>query len=94
MIEGLTFGAFLGDKACDSDKLRAGLCERGATAVIPPRRNRTEPIEYDHEMYKWRHLVENFFAAIKEFRRIATRYDKTDVSFKAMVYLVSGVVCS
>jgi transposase len=72
----------------------AGLCERGATAVIPPRRNRTEPIEYDHEMYKWRHLVENFFAAIKEFRRIATRYDKTDVSFKAMVYLVSGVVCS
>ena len=38
--------------------------------------------------------VENFFAAIKEFRRIATRYDKTDVSFKAMVYLVSGAVCS
>jgi len=94
LIEGLTFGAFLGDKAFDSDKLRAGLCERGATAVIPPRRNRTEPIEYDHEMYKWRHLAENFFAAIKEFRRIATRYDKTDVSFKAMVYLVSGVVGS
>ena len=94
MIEGLRFGAFLGDKAFDSDELRAGLCERGAIAVIPARRNRTEPIEYDHEMYKWRHLVENFFAAIKEFRRIATRYDKTDVSFKAMVYLVSGVVCS
>jgi len=45
-------------------------------------------------MYKWRHLVENFFAAIKEFRRIATRYEKTSSSFKAMVYLVSGLVCS
>ena len=94
MIEGLTFGAFLGDKAFDSDKLRAELHERGAAAVIPPKRNRKEPIDYDHVMYKWRHLVENFFAAIKEFRRIATRYDKTDSSFTAMIYLVSGVVGS
>jgi transposase len=94
LIKGLRFGAFLGDKAFDGDKLRAELHERGATAVIPPKRNRKEPIEYDREMYKWRHLVENFFAAIKEFRRIATRYDKTDSSFKAMVYLVSGLVGS
>jgi hypothetical protein len=43
-------------------------------------------------MYKWRHLVENFFTAIKEFRRIATHYDKADVSFKAMGYLISGVL--
>jgi transposase len=94
LIERLTFGSFLGDKAFDSDKLRAELRERGAAAVIPPKRNGKEPIEYDREMYKWRHLLENFFAAIKEFRRIATRYEKTDSSFKAMVYLVSGVVCS
>lgn len=45
-------------------------------------------------MYKWRHLVENFFAPIKDFRRIATRYDKIDSSFKAMVYVVSGVAVS
>jgi transposase len=94
LIEGLTFGAFLGDKAFDSDELRVDLRERGAAAVIPPKRNRKEPINYDHEMYKWRHLVENFFAAIKEFRRIATRYDKTDSSFKAMIYLASSLVCS
>ena len=94
MIEGLTFRAFLGDKAFDNDKLRAELRERGAAAVIPPKRNRKEPINYHHEMYKWRYLVENFFAAIKEFRRIATRYDKTDSSFEAIVYLVSGLVCS
>jgi transposase len=94
LIEGLTFGAFLGDKAFDNDKLRAELRERSAAAVIPPKCNRKKPIEYDREMYKWRHLVENFFAAIKEFRRIATRYEKTSSSFKAMVYLVSGLVCS
>jgi transposase len=94
LIEGLTFGAFLGDKAFDNDKLRAELRERSAAAVISPKCNRKKPIEYDREMYKWRHLVENFFAAIKEFRRIATRYEKTSSSFKAMVYLVSGLVCS
>ena len=94
LIEGLTFGALLGDKAFDNDKLRAELRERGAAAVIPPKRNRKEPINYDHEMYKWRHLVENFFAAIKEFRRIATRYDNTDSSFEAIIYLVSGLICS
>ena len=43
-------------------------------------------------MYKWRHLVENFFAKIKEFRRIATRYDKTDTSFSAMIYLTSTIL--
>ena len=43
-------------------------------------------------MYKWRHLVENFFARIKEFRRIATRYDKTDTSFSAMIYLGSAIL--
>jgi transposase len=68
LIEGLTFGAFLGDKAFDNDKLRAELRERSAAAVIPPKCNRKKPIEYDREMYKWRHLVENF-----EPRRVCRR---------------------
>ena len=89
LLGGLRFGAFLGDKAFDNDKLRAELQQRGAKAVIPPRRNRKAAIDYDREMYKWRHLVENFFARIKEFRRIATRYDKTDTSFSATIYLTS-----
>ncbi len=92
LIEGLSFGAFLGDKAFDADWVRAELDTRGAKAVIPPRRNRAESVEYDREMYKWRHLIENFFAKLKEFRRIATRYDKTDASFSAMIYLVSTVL--
>ena len=94
LIEGLTFDAFLGDKAFDTNALRAALHSSGCQAVIPPRRNRTAPADYDREMYKWRHLVENFFARIKEFRRVATRYDKTDSSFSAMVYLACAVLAT
>ena len=92
LLEGLRFAAFLGDKAFDNDKLRAALQARGAKAVIPPRRNRKVAIDYDRDMYQWRHLVENFFARIKEFRRIATRYDKTDTSFAATIYLTSTIL--
>ena len=70
--------------------MRATLNERGATAVIPAKADRKAPIPHDVEMYKWRHLVENFFQRLKEFRRIATRYDKTDTSFAAAIYLVGA----
>ena len=63
-------------------------------AVIPPKANRAADIPCDFEMYKWRHLVENFFCKIKEFRRIATRYDKTDESFSAMIQLVGSVLAT
>jgi transposase len=56
------------------------LVSRGAAAVIPPKNKRKQKIAYDFAMYAWRHLIENFFSDIKEFRRIATRYDKTDRS--------------
>src|SRR4051794_29029953 len=75
-------------------QLRADLDDRGAAAVIPPKANRVTPIPCDFEMYKWRHLVENFFCKIKEFRRIATRYDKTDTSFAAMIQLVGSVLAT
>jgi len=80
----------IGDKAFDSDWLRAEMNERGALAVIPPNGSRAGTIPYDAEMYKWRHLVENLFQKIKEFRRIATRYDKTDTSFRAAIHLVAS----
>jgi transposase len=47
-------------------------------------------IPYDADMYKWRHLIENCFQRLKEFRRIATRYDKTDSSFAAALHLVAA----
>lgn len=90
LIAGIDFDALLGDKAFDIDWIRAEINNRGALAVIPPKANRKHPILCDLAMYRWRHLVENFFCNLKEFRRIATRYDKTDTSFGAMIHLASS----
>lgn len=92
LIKGIDFQALLADKAFDVDWLRAELNARGAIAIIPPKSNRTKIIECDLEMYRWRHLVENFFCKLKEFRRIATRYEKTDGSFKAMIHLAGSLI--
>ena len=89
LTTGVDFDALIADKAFDNDKLRATLNDRGAVAVIPAKADRKMPIPHDAEMYKWRHLVENFFQRIKDFRRIATRYDKTDASYAAAIYLVA-----
>lgn len=92
LIEGIDFAALLGDKAFDIDWLRTDLTERGAVAVIPPKANRAQVIPCDFHMYRWRHLVENCFCSLKAFRRIATRYDKTDQSFAAMIHLVGATI--
>ena len=83
LLDGVAFEALIADRAYDSNALRDELKERDATAVIPPRSNRVNEIDYDREMYKWRHLVENFFCNLKRFRRLAMRFEKTDVSFAA-----------
>src|SRR5450631_2924253 len=94
LIEGLSFGALIADKAFDSNAIIADLNERGAKIVISqhPRRALTLPL--DKEMYKWRHLIENFFCKLKEFKRIAMRAEKTDQSFKAMIYLAAAIINS
>ena len=94
IIEDVEFGAFLGDKAFDANWLRDELAERKASAVIPSKSNRKSRIPHDKEVYKWRHLVENYFAKIKEFRGIATRYDKTDVSYIANWNLAAGIIAA
>ena len=94
LIEGVAFGALLGDKAFDTDWLRAELDGRGAAAVIPPKANRKAAIGFDRDMYRWRHLIENTFAKLKEFRAVATRYDKTDTSYAAAIHLAAAVIAS
>ncbi len=94
LIEGIAFGALLGDKAFDADWLRAELDGRGAAAVIPPKANRKARIGFDRDVYRWRHLVENYFAKLKEFRAVATRYDKTGDSFRATINLAAAIVAS
>ena len=71
----------LGDKGYDSDEIRDDLAKRGIEPVIPPRSNRTTPIEYDREAYKRRNLIERCVNHLKQFRRIATRYEKTARAF-------------
>ena len=94
LLESLPFGVLVGDKFFDVEWWLGDIEARGAEAVIPSRRNRTAPRHHDREMYKWRHQIENFFSRIKEFRAVATRYDKTDERFAATIHLVAGVVAT
>ena len=76
----------------DSDRFRACIAERGAEAVIPSSRSRSQAIPYDRYVYRERNLVERFFNKIKHFRRIATRYEKTATSFASMLFLVGAMI--
>ncbi len=94
LIQDVAFGTFIADKAFDSNWIIADMNERGAKIVISQRPQRKRPLDIDPEIYKWRHLIENFFCKIKEFKRIALRSDKTDQSFAAMIYAVVAVIHS
>jgi transposase len=83
----------IADKAFDADKrVIEPLSAAGKTAVIPPRSNRRAPRPFDRDLYKARHLIENFFAKLKQFRAMATRYDKTARNFLAAIHLVASAV--
>jgi len=88
LITDIEFAALIGDKAFDNNALRAELNERGV--LVPSKDDRKVPIPHDADMDKWRHLIENCFQRLKEFRRIATRYDKTDTSFAAVIHLAAA----
>jgi transposase len=94
LIEGIAFGALTADKAFDSNEIVAELNDRGAKVVIAQHPRRTKPLDIDREMYKWRHLIENFFCKLKEFKRIALRSDKTDESYASMIHLAAAVINS
>ena len=81
----------LGDKGYDADRLRHALREAGVTPVIPGRRNRKRAVRYDQQRYRDRHLIENAFCRLKDFRRIATRYDKLAANFLSAVALATAV---
>jgi len=94
LIRGIEFGGLIADKAFDSNDIIADLNQRGAKVVISQHPRRSMPLPIDTEIYKWRHLIENFFCKLKEFKRIAMRADKTDLSFQAMIYLVAAIINS
>jgi transposase len=94
LIENITFGALLADKAFDANWIIDNLNERGAKIVISQRPQRLQPLTIDLEIYKWRHLIENFFAKLKEFKGIAMRSEKTDRNFSSMIYLAGSFINS
>jgi transposase len=84
--------ALLADKGYDSDALVETLEGRGITPVIPPKANRKEPRQTDFALYRERNLVERFFGKLKQYRAIATRYDKLANTFLAAVALVCALL--
>ena len=92
LIDGLTCGQLLADRAFDADWLREALTGAGIEPVIPPKSNRRFPAGFDRETYKWRHLIENLFGRLKEYRGIAMRCCKTDESYSAFIALAATVI--
>lgn len=93
LVETIRADTVLGDKGYDADqRMIERLQQLGKTAVIPPKRNRKTPREYDKELYKARHLIENFFAKLKQYRAIATRYDKLAETFLSAIYMAAVVI--
>ena len=83
----------IADKAYDAhDRVIEPLLQAGKTVVIPPKASRNHQRSHDRHLYKARHLIENFFARLKQYRAIATRYDKTARNFLGAIHLAAAVV--
>ena len=89
LINGIEAEATLADKGYDADHLADRIAENGAEVVIPPKRNRKVQRSYDTELYKERNRIERFFSKLKQFRRVATRYDKLLQNFMGFVKLAA-----
>lgn len=89
LIDGFAAGVTIADKGYDADHLHDRIVEQGSESVIPPKRNRKTQRRYDAELYKERNLIERFFNKLKQFRRVATRYDKLLANFMGFVKLAA-----
>lgn len=89
LIDGLDADIVIADKGYDADHLVDEITEGGAEAVIPPKRNRKVKRPYDADLYKERNRVERFINKLKQFRRVATRYDKLLANFMGFVKLAA-----
>ena len=92
MLDGLPPAKeLIGDRGYDSNWFRSALLARGTTPCIPPRRNRTVDIPYDKTLYRQRHHIENTFGRLKDWRRIATRYDRCAHTFFSAICIAAAV---
>ena len=94
LIRGIEFNGLIADKAFDANWIIDDLNARGAKVVVSQMPRRKLPIDIDRDIYKWRHLIENLFCKLKEFKRLAMRSEKLDQSFAAMITLTAAVINS
>ncbi len=92
LIKNLPTRAVVADKGSDADHFVTRIKAPGGEVVIPPRSNRLAPRQFDRHLYRARNLVERFFARLKHFGRIATRYDKLAKSFLSFIHLACAFV--
>ncbi|MGB6506916.1 MAG: IS5 family transposase [Xanthobacteraceae bacterium] len=93
LLPGMAAETLLADKAFDADeRVIEPLLARGKALVIPPKSNRKIQRDYDKDAYQARHLIENFFCKLKQYRAIATRYDKTARNFLAAIHLAAAII--
>jgi transposase len=93
LLPQLRSNVLIADKSFDAEeRVIQPLQHAGKTPVIPPKSNRTAPRAYDERLYAERSLIENFFCKLKQFRAIATRYDKTARNFLAAIYLAAAAI--
>ncbi len=85
LIDGFEAQYLIADKGYDTDAIVQNALTHGMQVVIPPKKNRIQPRHYDHYLYKLRHLVENAFLRLKQWRGIATRYAKRSASYLAAI---------
>jgi len=83
--------AMIADRGYDSDWFRAALAARGTKPCIPPTKSRKTPLDYDKALYRQRHKIENLFAKLKDWRRIATRYDRCAHAFFSAICIAAAV---
>ena len=84
-------GELIGDRGYDSNWFRATLAERGITPCIPSTRSRKQPLPYDRTLYRQRHRIENMFGRIKDWRRVATRYDRCAHTFFSAICIAATI---
>ena len=82
----------IGDKGYDSDEFRKALNAKGITPCIPPRKGRIFPANFDGSLYRKRHKIENLFGKLKDWRRIATRYDRCAHTFFSAICIAASVI--
>jgi transposase len=92
LLDGITFERLIGDRADDTDAIRAWCAERGIEVVIPSKRNRKVAIPHDRERYRTRHRIENLFCQVKDHTRIILRKDKTSRSYAGFVSLAFALI--